>query len=619
MNKPLQPPVSATQLLMFTITFLILIFFATILNQVGAPAIFLAILMMAFVVGMYLYAGISNKTLQYRVYENVGGNASPVFVGLAISSGLISATFFVLLPGITYFGGLDFIAIFHGVLLGLGMIAIMFVGRRLRSEQTNSERTQASTVGDKSLTAIMLVFTLVPSFLLLLVQLSVLETVVSGFFALSAGAGAKLAMIVTAGCLCIGGRKTLSMARVFAFPIILIAILAPSIWVSYQLVGNPVPQISFGGGAIQAIAELDSELLAANLATEEEIFDITQESGQLIGFNYFASMLCIAFGVAAMPHLLQHLADVPTNEAKRKSILWAMAFTFLFLSTIPALTMFAKFDIYTALLGLDLAKLEAEAGWLFAISGGGALPLITICGELIASQTEAIAACGRGGGFFLTLGDIGINPELLLLAFSSLHQLPVLIAVLVATGALVAILSTLDGLIMVMARSIMRDGYHKILHPKAPEAKRLLVFRLAIVLVSALGLIGLEFTHVAPLFMFEATFVLVAATLFPIMLIQSWFKSVSAAALVFGVLMGFATSCLLLYLVRLGPDLIAASGDETVIAIPALTNQLHPLSIGILGLIVTAAAAALLEWQMRARKEKRKKEAPNVDVRPGTI
>merc|ERR1719419_519179 len=81
----------------------------------------------------------------------------------------------------------------------------------------------------------------------------------------------------------------------------------------------------------------------------------------------------------------------------RQSVSWSLFFIFLLYFTAPALAVYAKWNIYENVIGIDLALQELPK-WIFEYGKQG---LVTICGAGVASTEEAREAClklGRGYG-----------------------------------------------------------------------------------------------------------------------------------------------------------------------------------------------------------------------------
>jgi cation/acetate symporter len=82
--------------------------------------------------------------------------------------------------------------------------------------------------------------------------------------------------------------------------------------------------------------------------------------------------------------------------------------------------------------------------------------------------------------------------DIVVLATPEMAGLPYVISGLVAAGGLAAAMSTADGLLLAIANALSHDLYYKIIDPKVDTAKRLLVARILLLVIGALGLMWLR-------------------------------------------------------------------------------------------------------------------------------
>lgn len=576
------------------IFFLACIVFGFLLTQVGIPDIFINFLMLAVLIGGYIFAGILGRTMQLDAFQTAGRSATPTVAAQAIASGILSYSVFILLAGEFYNTGTDALVIFSGIVLGIAFMTLLFAApfNRSRAVSLGDTLTPGSTSMLVKLMVMLMV--VITGVLLLVFQLSMIGKIASGYFGIAENIALSVTLFTIGFCLLMGGLQSLSIARIFAYPVLVVALLGPLCWVSYQLTGNPVPQLSMGNGALAQIEEINREMLEAGFATQNDILEFTREGTALDGFNYLTSLLAVAFGIAAMPHLLQHHKTLPNPRAARKAGFWSLGLVLVVLTAIPALAAYMKLDIYTSLLGLQVSDLEDQAPWLFALSNQEGIGLITLCGAYVASGADVITACGAGGEYFISLRDIKIHSEFVVPTFAALNELPALVTLVVATGCLFALWSTIDGLVYVISNTIVQDGFKSVLRRKSPSSFTLFVTRLAIIalLLATPYLMGI-FTFDMKL-AFEAAIALIAACLFPFLLLRFWYKSVPNSAILFGMITGFIITSTLLWLGNFGVDMLAGSGDEIRISIPAITDAISNLSSGIVGCLAMLMVSFLV-------------------------
>lgn len=605
-----KPPLnsSASLLLMFTAIFLLCILFSALLKQIGVPGNFVNLLMFALIVGGYIFSGLFGKTMLLPVFQHAERTGRPFYIGQSIAAGLISTSLFIFLAGDFYTTGTDALTIFSGFILGIALMAILFAAPVNRSKKPTLASLISPDDGSKLSRFILLTIILVTSMLLLHIQLSTIGLISEKFFNISH----HIAVFIVAGtigfCIVLGGIQSLSIVRMIAYPILIMTFFAPLVWIAYQVTGNPLPQLSFGVGALQAISEVDQELLNAGLVAQNDVFNITREGLTYDTFNHLSALLCIAFGTAAMPHLLQHMKVLKKANGARRTGVWALGFVLILMTAIPAVAAFVKLDIYTSLLGLQLSQLEQEASWLFQLNQNNA-SIISICGNYITSAPQALTACGEAADYFLSSKDINVNPDMMLLSSGALNELPDMMTTLLATGAMLAIWSTADGLILVCANVITEDGYRALIRPKSPSGIRLFMSRFFIVTFIIIAAYLSLSVELDARFAFVSSLALLTASLFPALICRIWLKHIKYHEVMIAVFLGFSTTATMLWLSYYGTDVAIQNGNEISFHLPLITEKIQPLSMGLIGMIVSFVIALTLAkiQEMRAlRKETEK-------------
>jgi len=604
---------SASLLFMYTASFLLCILFGALLKQIGIPGNFVNLIMFALIIGGYIFSGLFGKTMVLPVFQNAERAGRSFYIGQSIAAGLISSSLFIFLAGDLYKTGTDALTIFSGFVLGIALMAVLFAAPVNRSKSPTLASLIAPNDGSRFGRFFLLIIVLITSMLLLHVQLSTIGLISESFFDIPNYVAIFIAALTIGFCLILGGIQSLSIIRMIAYPILVITFLAPLAWIAYQITGNPLPQFSFGVGALQAISEVDQELLNAGLVEQSDIFDITREGLNYDAFNHFGALISIAFGTAAMPHLLQHLRVLPKASSARKTSVWALGFLLILITAIPAVAAFVKFDIYTTLLGLQLSQLEQDASWLFELNQNGS-SIISICGNYITSAPQALTACAETADYFLSSKDISVNPDMLLLSSGALNGLPDLMTTLLATGALLAIWSTADGLILVCANAMTEDGYRALIRPKSPMGIRLFMARFFIVIFIVISAYLALFIELDARFAFAASFALLTASLFPALVCRIWLKQTQYNAVMFSVFLGFTLTASMLWLSYFGTDIYALNGNEMVFSLPMITEEIKPLSAGLLGMVLSFCMAIVISKIQKMRSAQKELNKVKSDV-----
>lgn len=569
----------------FFATFLVVTLFAGLLIQIGSPFRFVMQFMLTFAVSSYVFIGILARTMSMNSFQDGDRQGKPSGISQAIASGVIGSGIYILLAGEFYDHGTGAFALYWGWLLGVLLIVVLFTAFVARSAQVTLPALLETPTGKRRFAIPAILATLCCSMLFLLFQLDTLAGLGETHFFVTRQAVVYAACISIGFCVLASGLQGVAIIRQISFPVMLVCFLAPLVWITLKTSGIPVPQLAFGMGALAPVDAINSELLEAGISERETLFDLSRESAGVPVPIYLATVFCLACGLAAMPHLLQHFAMVRDGRTARRTGRLSFWMVLGFLSMVPIVAAYVKLDLYTSLLGVPLSDLDTEAGWLFALSGAGRAQVISICGAFVSSTPQAIAACGQGSEHFISFEDIGVNAGLMALASPALHQLPPLVSAAFATGALFALFTTIDGIMLNLGLTVSNDGYRRLLRPQSPKSVRLFMTRIFILLVVlTAGYITLSFPLDSRL-LFEAGFALTAAALFPALVGRIWFDKASAGAISACVVSGFVVTAGLLWLANFGADMALGTGDEIVWAWTVSDGRPSGFVSGMIGML----------------------------------
>lgn len=597
---------------MFIGTFVLMIAFSIILGQIGAPILMVMLWMLSFAVGTYVFAGFFANTFRFSTFHDADRRSSPVFAGMAIASGAISGQALLLAPGAIHEFGVGFLVLYSGTLLGLVLGGILFSAALSRSPASTFAGFVFSQGSNPFHTLFVVTIVCVTSLMILLAQLKLMGMLADSFFGIRETTFVNLVLGISAAYLVAGGMPALNMARVLGYAGFAFGILAPAIWISFKVSGNPVPQFAFGSAALQPVLEIDREMIEAGFATADQLPMLMSDYHSVGIVEVLILVVGISFGVAAMPHLLQHYGTLKKGRIARKAGIWSLLFAAIVLSVVPAIAIFARYNLYTSLLGLQISELSFEAPWLFSISGANGLPLITICGALVSSTADVLAACHVPMDSFIGIQDIGINPDYLMLGSAIMAELPSVVTVALVCGAFFCVFSTMDGVILSTANTLTKDVYDHISRLRSPPGFRLFINRLFILGVCVVTALIYPSVAMGPQMLFMSALALGCATLFPVLTSRIWLKLFLDSDLIAGLAAGFVTCLVLLTVVIVGFDFQLSSGDEWHLGPRSHGAAYGALIAGFIG--CAAFFAAALGFREARKKLYRQKRIKRADV-----
>jgi cation/acetate symporter len=256
----------------------------------------------------------------------------------------------------------------------------------------------------------------------------------------------------------------------------------------------------------------------------------------------------------------------------RQSVAWSLFFIFLLYFSAPAYAAFSKLEVYTNIIGRDLASIRP---WMFT---WGELGLIQVCGKPAASADAIIAACKAIAGHpgIVRLQDFVINTDVIVLSTPEIAGLPYVISGLVAAGGLAAALSTADGLLLAIANALSHDVYYKMIDPNAPTVRRLLVARILLLVVAVCAAYTASHRPADILAMVGWAFSLAMAGNFPGLVMGIWWKRATTQGCIAGILAGFGLCLFYLVTTRYFPGFGVRYAGMTSLLNPVTGRPLIP-------------------------------------------
>jgi cation/acetate symporter len=335
-------------------------------------------------------------------------------------------------------------------------------------------------------------------------------------------------------CSMLGGMRAVTWTQVAQYIVLIIAYLTPIVILSTKKYGIPVPELTYG----QAIADItirEQEMIKSGLATVANLKPHIQPFLTYSPLNFFAIIICMMVGTASLPHILMRYFTTPSVREARQSVAWSLLFIFLLYFSAPAYAAFSKLEVYTNIIGRDLSSIRP---WMFQ---WGELGLVKICGQNAASIDAIVAACKTIANHpgVVRLQDFVINTDVIVLSTPEIAGLPYVISGLVAAGGLAAALSTADGLLLAIANALSHDVYYKMVDPKAPTARRLVIARILLLVVAVVAAATAATKPGDILAMVGWAFSLAMAGNFPALVMGVWWKRTTAAGAICGMIAGF--------------------------------------------------------------------------------
>ena len=529
-----------------------LLFFALMawLETVGLGADTIGILFVAFTVVIYALIGWLSRTMQVDAYYVAGRTVPPVFNGMATAADWMSGASFVAMAGGVYLGGHSYLAFVVGWTGGYVLVASLMAPYLRKFGCYTVPDFIGTRYGGKLTRFCAVVVLVVASFTYVTAQINATGTIASRALQIPFEVGVWFGLSGILLCSMLGGMRAVTWTQVAQYIVLIIAYMIPVFWMSQVQGFGIFPHLTYGD-AVSRIMELEpmlgvGELLpVAGVASEFpglsalRTLHATPAEGPIAAWRFITLVACMMIGTASLPHILMRYFTTPSVRAARNSVAWSLFFIFLLYFTAPALATFTKLQLLdpnlaTSIIGRSVEEVMALE-WIQKWSSIGMVAI----------------ADGNSDGI-LQINEFFLRGDIVVLATPEMAGLPYVISGLVAAGGMAAAMSTADGLLLAIANALSHDLYYKIIDPKAETRRRLIVARVLLLAIGALGAIvaSLKLTGILGAVAWAFCFAM-SGLFFPLVL-GIWWKRANRAGAIAGMVIGLGAGSWYLYAVKWG-------------------------------------------------------------------
>lgn len=490
-----------------------------------------------------LYIGIAiwSRAGSTKEFYVAGGGVSPLANGLATAADWMSAASFISMAGLISFSGYDGSVYLMGWTGGYVLLALL-LAPYLRKF---GKFTVPDFIGDRyysNVARTVAVFcALLVSFTYVAGQMRGVGLVFSRFLEVDINTGVIIGMIIVLFYAVLGGMKGITYTQVAQYCVLIFAFMVPAIFISIQMTGNPIPQIGFGG-----LDENGVFLLDKLDGLHRELGFAAYTSGSKSTLDVFFITAALMVGTAGLPHVIVRFFTVKKVSDARKSAGWALLFIMILYTTAPAIAVFARTNMIETVNNQDYKNMP---DWFTTWEETG---LLSFNDKNADGKIQYVKD--------VSINELTIDKDIMVLANPEIAQLPNWVIALVAAGALAAALSTAAGLLLVISASVSHDLIKKIIQPNISEKGELIAARLsAFVAVCVAGYFGIN----PPDFVAATValaFGLAAASFFPAIILGIFTKKMNREGAVTGMIVGILV--MLFYMLKFKFDWFGGGTKE---------------------------------------------------------
>ena len=532
----------------------------------GLPNAWIGWIFMGLSLGIYIVIGIITRTSNPDQYYVAGRGVPAVFNGMATGSDWMSAASFISMAGALSAQGFAGLAYVMGWTGGYLLLAV-FLGPYLRQFGAYTiPDFLGARYGGNFARVIGVIGAVACSFTYLIAQVTGVGLIVSRFIGLDFNIGVFVGLVGVLFCSVLGGMKSVTWTQVAQYIILIVSYLVPVVYLSFQLFAIPVPELMYGrvlqannakaieitrdpkeketralwqkeadeinakikaGGLddaavekLRAAARIATQQATAPAASDDAILGryLTVPTG--VGmWNFLALTFCLMVGTAGLPHILTRYYTTPSVREARTSVAWSLFFIFLLYFTAPAYAAFARFMIYTRLVGTQFSDLPR---WV-----------------TLWAPADLFEVVDKGRDGIVQWADFVVkSTDFVVLSMPEVAGLPFVITGLVMAGGLAAALSTADGLLLTIANAFSHDLYYNVIDPKASLTKRLTITKVLLVVTALIAAYVATFRLAIIVELVAWAFSLAAASFFPALVMGIWWTRANRAGACAGMIVG---------------------------------------------------------------------------------
>ena len=527
-------------------------------------------IIVALTFALYIAIAIWSRAGSTKEFYVAGGGVSPLANGMATAADWMSAASFISMAGLISFMGYDGSVYLMGWTGGYVLLALLLAPYLRKFGKFTVPDFIGERYYSKTARLVAVFCALLVSFTYVAGQMRGVGVVFSRFLEVDITTGVIIGMIIVLFYAVLGGMKGITYTQVAQYCVLIFAFMVPAIFISFQMTGNPIPQIGMGGKGADGMYLLEK---LNGLSTELGFAEYT--SGSKSKMDIFAITAALMVGTAGLPHVIVRFFTVKKVQDARKSAGLALLLIAILYTAAPAVAVFARLNLIHTVSGQPYAQMPA---WFSNWETTGLLGFNDKNGDgLIQYSADAM------------INELTVDRDIMVLANPEIANLPAWVIALVAAGGLAAALSTAAGLLLVISSSVSHDLVKSVFKPDITDKQELVVARLSAVgAVVVAGYFGIN----PPGFVAAVValaFGLAAASFFPAIILGIFYKKMNKEGAIAGMIVGIGL--MLFYMLKFKFGMF--DGGKTAVA--GLSKDwwfgISPEGFGFIAMIVNFAVS----------------------------
>jgi cation/acetate symporter len=216
-------------------------------EQLGLPQRAIGFSLMLFTVFLYAVIGLTARTHDVSEYYVAGRSVPAPLNGMATAADWMSAASFIGLAGTLYLTGYQGLAFVMGWTGGFVLVALLLAPYLRRFGQFTIPDFLGARYGGLLPRLGGVVAAVIASFIYLVAQIYGVGLVASRFVGLQFEIGIMVGLAGILACSFLGGMRAVTWTQATQYLILVVAYVTPVAILSWQITGNPVAPIAYGG------------------------------------------------------------------------------------------------------------------------------------------------------------------------------------------------------------------------------------------------------------------------------------------------------------------------------------------------------------------------------------
>jgi cation/acetate symporter len=631
--------------LYYTGCFILFVLSLALLEQHGMPPRWIGYSFLFFTISMYAAIGIASRTADVSEYYVAGRRVPAFFNGMATGADWMSAASFMGLAGTLYLSGFQGFAYVIGWTGGFVLVALLLAPYLRRFGQYTIPDFLGARYGGTTIRLVAVGAAILASFIYVVAQIYGIGVITSRFVSLQFEIGVFVGLAGILVCSFLGGMRAVTWTQVAQYVILIVAYVTPVAILSYNVTGNPVPQLVYGK-VLQEVTQLESKLyenpaeievrqlfreradsyaqkimqlpqslslereqIAADVnqlkASDAQMRDIVVLERKLRDLPHdpeqarlrweSAMFVAVERGKPQTHHAEAFPGDGDAQQSQRINFLAlifcltvgtaALPHLLIRYYTTPSVSQ-ARDSVFWSLFFILLLYLTAPAYAVFAkyevLTHLAEIPIAKLPGWVAAwTKVGLISIEDINRDGILQLAELSMNPDVIVLAAPEIAGMPYVVSGLVAAGALAAALSTADGLLLTITSTLSHDVYYRIFRPGASTQFRLVISKSLLLVVAVFAAMVAAQKPGTILSMVAWAFSIAGSAFFPALVLGIFWQRATRTGALVGMIFGVLIS--VYYILRTEFDAIPWLGIENLKMEPWF--QIQSTSAGVFGII----------------------------------